>query len=218
MTPDRLSRRDALRLSSVAFLGLAGCSTQASDADERDTSTPSPTASEQEYQHSVNAPASSTVRNPEGKPAVHSSAHSPEENLFESSASWNYEDWIVTAPPERDALNFSQTTTGVKAATDFIADTNLSEETLLVHQYNISTCETRQLDRIEWSTESKCGDVTCVGIHLSYEQTKRESDCQDDETTGSDSPPYSADSYDSEALFVRVPGQIQSYGSFSFQA
>lgn len=215
MVPDRFSRRGALHLSGLTFLGLAGCSARPPDIGGRDTSTP--TASEPEYSHSVDSPESSKVRNPEGEPAVRSSARPPGEGVFESSASWDYEDWLVTSPREADALDFSRATTDVDAATEFVTDTDLSRETLLVHQYNVGECETRRPTRLEWDTELACGGVACTGINLSYRQDTRDSDCQGDDTGNDDGPPYSEGSYDSEVTFVRIPARIQSYGQFGYQ-
>ena len=210
-----MSRREVLSLSGVTLASLAGCATRTSDSDRQES--PSPTASEREYEHSVNTPESITVREPEGNPAVHSSNHSPEEDMFESSAKWDYEDWIVTSPNERDVLNFTQSTNGVEAARDFIAATDLSNSTLLVHQYNIGTCETRRLTRLKWSSNFSCGDVDCVGIFLNYESTERDGDCPGTDADDSDSPPYSEDSHASETTFIRIPAQIQSYGRFAVQ-
>lgn len=213
MVPERFSRRDALQLSSVALLGLAGCSTRLPDRQ----STDSPTATEPEYPHGVDAPESRKVRNPEGEPAVRTSARSPEEDLFEPSARWDYEDWLVTSRSEAGALAFSRAATGVEPATEFVADTDLSRETLLVHQYNIGECETRRPARLEWSEERTCGDETCVGIELSYQQQTRNRECRDSATDEGDGPPYREGSYDSEVTFVRIPAQIQSYGRFGYQ-
>lgn len=210
-----VSRRDVLGLSGVALSSLAGCTTRSPDSNPRGS--PSPTAGEHKYERTVNSPEFVTVREPEGKPAVRSSAHSPEEDMFESSAKWEYEDWIVTASTGRDALDFTRTTTGVAAARDFIAATDLSKTTLLVHQYDIGTCETRRLRRLEWSSDFSCGDRECVGIFLTYESTERESDCSRSDTDDNDSPPYSGEPHASEATFVRIPAHIRSYGRFTVQ-
>ena len=218
MVPDRLTRRDALRLSSMTLVGLAGCGARGLEEGPADTAPQeTPTATEREHSHSVATPETITVRNAAGKPAVRSSARSPEENVFESSARWDYEDWIVTSSSERNALSFSRATNGVEAARDFIAATDLSEATLLVHQYDIGECESRQLDRLNWSDDVSCGDADCVGVHLEYERTERDGDCQGDDSDESDSPPYGRDSYDSEATLVRIPARMQSYGRFSVQ-
>jgi hypothetical protein len=211
MVPDRPSRRNVLRLSSVALLGLAGCSTRSPDGRE------SATATERAYSRSVDSPASSRVRDPEGRPAVRSSARSPGEDPYESSESWHYEHWLVTTREEADALDFSQTATGAESAAEFVADTDLARETLLVHQYRVGECRTRRPGRLEWDEELSCGNVECTGIELNYEHETRESDCQGTATDGSDGPPYSEGTYDSEATFVRIPAEIQSYGRFGYQ-
>lgn len=213
MVPNRLTRRKILSLSGGTLVGFAGCTARLSDRGE----SPSPTASERQYSHQVDVPESINVRNPAGEPAIQSSDHSPEEDMFESSASWDYEDWIVTSSRERDALTFSQGTNNVQAAKDFIAATNFSESTLVVHQYNIGECQTRRLNRLKWGSDFSCGDRECVGIFLHYEQTEREGNCAGADSADSDGPPYSEDSHASETTFVRLPAQIQSYGRFSVQ-
>lgn len=215
MVSARFSRRKALHVSSAVLLGLTGCLTHSTARGGQDT--PSPTASEPEYSHSVASPESSKVRNPKGGPAVRTSAHSPEENLFESSASWDYEDWIVTSPSEADALDFSRATTGVNEISDFIAETDFSQVTLLVHQYNVGKCATLHPTQLEWGTEFTCGDVACTGIKLSYQREALDHDCQSTATGGSGGPPYSEGSFASEATFIRIPEQIQSYGEFGYQ-
>lgn len=213
MVPGRLSRRDVLDASGVALLGLAGCTAYTAAPDRGDRRTSSPTASEPTYSRRVDTPESSQVRNTEGNPAVRSSASSPGEDLYESSAGWEYEDWLVTAPRERDALAFAGATTGVDAARDFLVGTDLSEETLLVHQYNVPTCKTRHLERLEWRTDATCGAVECVELSLDYEEASRETDCR--QTDADDGPPYSAGSYANETTFVRIPARVQSYGAFT---
>lgn len=215
MLPERSTRRAVLGLSVAAVAGLAGCAALSPDAGG--SGTPSPTASEPEYSHSVDAPDSATVRKSEGEPAVRSSAHDSGEDMFESEAAWDYEDWIVTSPSERDVLEFSRGADGVEAARAFVAATDLSETTLLVHQYDVASCETRRLDRLKWGPGFSCGDVECVGLFLSYEPTECDGDCGDTESEESDGPPYSEGSHASEATFVRIPARIGSYGRFSVQ-
>jgi hypothetical protein len=214
VVPGPPSRRDVLRLSSLALLGLAGCATRARDADGRDAA--SPTATEPTYSRRVDAPASRPVRNPQGGPAVRSSAHTPGEDVHESSASWRHEDWLVTTGDERDALSFSRAATGVDAATAFLADTDLSAETLLVHQYAVAECETRRLDRLEWTRGLECGDAACVGIRLHSERTGRDGDCRGDGAAGTVESPSEEDARVGEATFVRIPARIQSYGRFGY--
>lgn len=137
--------------------------------------------------------------------------------MFESSASWDYEDWLVTSPKERELLKYSQGTNQVAAARDFIAATDLSETILLVHQYNIGKCETRQLTHLKWGFDFSCGDRDCVGILLTYDSTERDGDCHGLNSDDSDTPPYSEDSHASETTFIRIPVQMQSYGRFSVQ-
>ena len=212
------TRRRLLRSGSLALgLGLAGCATRVLDDEENDA-TPSPTASEQTYTHRVDDPASATVRNRDGEPVVRSTAHTPEEDLFEDAASWAYEDWLVTDRRDREALDLSRATADADAARQFVADTDLSDATLLVHQYNVAECETRRLARIEWTEDAACGDRACVDLQLQYEDTTWGGGCQAGETDGlDDGPPYTEGTYHSEATLVRIPAEIASYGSFGYQ-
>ena len=178
-------------------------------ADRRDR-TPTPTVGVPEYSNGVDEPASATVRNPEAEPAVRSSARSPGEDLFESSAAWEYEDWLVTAPEERDALEFASATAGIETATEFASAIDFSGETLLVHQYDVSACATRRLMGIEWREDAECGSIECVEIRLTYRETERDDCSGSEDQTG---PPYDGD-YVSEATFVRIPDRIRSYGAF----
>ncbi|WP_255198164.1 hypothetical protein [Halorarius litoreus] len=212
------TRRRFLRAGGLALgVGLAGCATRALDGD-RDDATPSPTASEPTYARRVDAPESTTVRNHDGEPVVRSSAHTPEANLFEESASWAYEAWLVADQRDREALDVSRATAGADAARQFLADTDLSTATVLVHQYTVPECETHRLDRLEWRTDAQCGDRACVDIQLRYEDTTWDGDCQASETDELDGgPPYPEGTYASEATLVRIPSEIQSYGSFGYQ-
>jgi len=89
-------------------------------------------------------------------PAVVSTAHTPERDHFSSgdlepSPGWDHEYWFVTSPSERDAIKFPEAgTTGVEAAKEFIAETNLSGATLLIQQYRIENCMTLDLNQIKW--------------------------------------------------------------------
>ncbi|WP_435360468.1 hypothetical protein [Haloarchaeobius sp. DFWS5] len=213
MKSDRLSRREILHLSSIGLAGLAGCAGQG--PNDSGGKTPTATAGEPTYSDVVDSPASVTVRNSEGKSAVRSTEHSPEENLSESEPQWDYEDWLVTSTAEGEALEFQSTTTGGDEAATFVADTDFASETVVVHQYNISPCETRRPNRLKWGENFSCGGATCAGIYLGYEEEDVDDECEDDESFGG--PPSSDDPHDSEAALVRIPDQLRSYGRFSSQ-
>jgi len=204
------TRRAVLRASVAAVAGFAGCSTRDPDPE----GTPTPTAGEPAYDHSVAPPESAVVRNPEGEPAVRSSARSPEEGAYESTASWTYEDWLVTTDEQRDALEFAAAAEGAAAAREFAAATDLSGQTLLVHQYDVDECLTRRLDRLEWGTGFSCGDRECAAIFLTYERVEAGDGCAGTDTALADGPPYSDESHANEATFVRIPDAIGFYGRF----
>jgi hypothetical protein len=215
MAPHRPTRRDVLGLSGVALVGLAGCTTEFGHADGQDS--PTPTVTEREYSHTVDSPASITVRNPEGEPAVRASDYAPEKDGFDAASQWDYEDLLVTSPKKRELLEFSPGTNRVGPAREFMTATDFDDTTLLVHQYDVGACQTRRLDRLEWDTNFSCGERDCAGIFLTYELTGLGGDCQDPDADENDGPPYSDDSHASEATFVRIPDRIQSYGRFGVQ-
>lgn len=209
MVSQRPSRRDVLRLASVAALGLAGCS-----AGENADGVSSPTASVVTHSNTVEDPKSAVVRNPTGEPTVRSPVESPGEDLFEDEASWAYEDWLVRNPDERTALVFANAARGVEDAEEFAAETDFETETLLVHQYNLAACETRRLESLRWSTGRSCGDATCTHIDLEYDATDDESECEDESPGG---PPYPEETRENAATLLRIPARIESYGSLGSQ-
>ena len=212
---DGPTRRDVLGVSAAALGGLAGCGVRGTGSRE----TRSPTAAEREYEHDVGNPESVRVRNPGGEPAVRSSAHTPGEDIFEEEASWAYEDWLVHSASGRSDLEFSASTTGTEEASAFVADTDLSSETVLIHQFAIDACLTRRLERLQWTTGASCGDVQCVDIRLTYDRTHHEAGCErtESETDGGLGPTPREGSRHSEATFVRIPAKIESYGGLSVQ-
>lgn len=193
------------------LVGGSGCTNRQPD------DTPTVSASQPSYAHSVETPETQTVRNPDGTPAVRSAKHSPEEDMFESSASWAYEDWLISTSQERSAIKFAKATTSIEAATEFIASTDFSEQTLLIHQYNIGECETRSLEMLKWTPETDGERRGGTAVRLNYRPHIRDTDCKGDSSPDSTGPPYSSGSYESEATFIRVPGQIQEIGPFTVQ-
>jgi len=214
MKYDKFTRRDALSLVGASLLALAGCSGETSEPGDGQSQTP--TAAEPDYSHVVDDPDAVRVRNSNGEPAVRSSVESPGEDIFESSATWDYEDWLLTTSSERAALTFSDGTTGVEEATGFINGTDLSEETVLVHQYNISECETRRIDQLKWGDGFSCGSAQCVGIRLNYALSEQKNDCPS--TDSGSGPPYDEGTRANETTFVRIPALISSYGRFGVQS
>lgn len=208
MLPDQLSRREILGISGVGILGLAGC---AGDTVGLSEQTASPTASEREYAHAVESPESVTVRATDGVPAVRSSARTPNKNLFDDTTKWDDEEWLVRTTEERDSLLFSASANGIEQAQSFLTGTELSETTLLVHQYTIDRCATKELDRLAWDTNRSCGEQTCSALQLEYQRIRRDEMCGTPETDATDS---ASDTLDSEATFVRIPAQIEQYRSF----
>jgi len=193
------TRREALLLSAAGLLGLAGCGGANSE-------TSSPTAAEPTYSRTVEEPESVTIRNTDGVPALGSTAETvgwPTETPPSIGAS---EHWLIRNPAEREALAFRFGTEDVEQAKEFLAATDLSTATVFCHQYAIQSCRTRRLAKLQWGTTS-CGDVQCNSIFLQYDTDDRPDDCTNDEGSPKES----------EATLIRIPAEIDSFGSFAFQ-
>lgn len=203
-----VSRRTALRAATGVLVGLAGCSTQ-DDSDET-----TPTATEQSFAHRIAAPETVTARNPKGVPAVRSAVESPTEDSHESTAAWNWEEWLVPNEQSAAALTFSLETREIDAIRAFITDTDFSTETLLIHQYNVGNCRTMALTNLRW-TDTTCGDRECTRLKLQYEQSVRE-ECAEHETNENESPPYAEGTYANEATIIRIPANVESFGQFGY--
>lgn len=213
MRCDRLTRRKALYLSGMAVAGLAGCQTQKSDEPPSASGTsgqPTATATEHQPTHTVDDPETRTLRNPTGKPAVRSSAHSPEQDFTflaerESSASWDFENWLIRSRDERDALTFSQTTTGVSAAKEFIGQTDLAEETLYIQQHTSKECQSITVEQLQWGPVQHGSSV-----HIEYTEPHRRDHC-----TSTANHTTNSSSKHSEAIIVRLPTTTVTELSFA---
>lgn len=218
MLPDRLSRRDALRLSSITLVGLAGCTGASSEqspnegpSNPENSAIPTETASERSYSHTVHNSETVKVRNPDGLPAIVSTSNQPERDILhhsgvrENAPGWDQESWFVTSPEGREALKFPEdTTTGVEEATRFISNTDLSEETLAVHQYQNVDCMTVNLAEIKWDRDERAPEGA-YAISMQYDETRIEEDCKEH----SDSNFESTDKKEIHAILSRIPVDIR---------
>lgn len=218
MVPQRPTRRDALHLSGAALLALAGCASQGSPGEDEPTSgdTDTPTAEERTLAGSVLSPDSVTVRNDEGEPAVRSSAHTPSrdgtaQGEMESGPNWGHEYWFVSEPAERDALEFTVSTTGVDAATGFVADTDLSAATLLVQQYRVDGCTSVTLKRFEWSAAERGPDGS-IDLRAVYDERSGDGSCETETGHGSGH----GDGTDVRAIIARIPVDASRVVGFEY--
>jgi hypothetical protein len=197
-SPPSLSRRQVLVGSALTLTlaGLSGC--QETTAD-----TPTATVTEQSFPNTVEDPESLTVRNSEDGPALTSSAHSPQEDFVEEGSDWGDEHWAIGTESERDALQYAQPTTGVEAAQSFVAETDLSAETLVVNQYRIEPCRSMQLDRLQWVEDRDAPDGY-YDVDLVYADSDVEGDCDEDAPK------------DVEATVFRLPTKIEGLSSFGW--
>jgi hypothetical protein len=184
------TRREALLGVGSAIACLSGCT------GGRSTETPSPTATARpnEYDGTTD-PATRTVRNPSGEPAVKST-------LYDPSWKWDDGEWLVADRDDRDALFFADDAEGVESARSFVARTDLSAGAVLIHQYRVKPCEEWSLERLRWRAENE-GPPGRVAIELSYRRVEREGECAEN-----------ADR-DVAATFVRVPAGFQELGAFT---
>lgn len=217
MVPQRPTRRHTLHLSVVALIGLAGCATQGSPETAPD-GTSTPTATERVYDDGVDDPETRKVENPDGEPAVRSSAHTPSrddptQGEAESDSQWRHEYWFVTESVERDALEFSQSTTGVDEASAFVADTDLSETTLLVQQYRVEACTTVSLERLEW-TGVGGGAERRIDLRAIYDDPS-EDGCATDSPNGSDNK-TDDDGMAVRATVARIPVDASRVDGFQY--
>ncbi|WP_164471552.1 hypothetical protein [Halosimplex salinum] len=194
------SRRQILGAGTALLTGVSGCT-----GADGDRGTDTATATERSYERSVSDPAARTVRNVDGAPAVRSSARSTDEVMLGTPARPADERWTVSNSDERDALEFSGATSGADAARTFAAETDLSEATLLIHQYYVKTCETRRLDRLEWGAAEQ-GPEGAVAIELAYERTELDGDCE-----GDGLGPI-------EATLFRIPDEVGLVTRFGYTA
>lgn len=181
------SRRAVLGTLSALLVG--GCT-------ESDPEEPSPTATERSFAHSLDAPTLQKVRRADGGPAIRSSAFTPTE-------SWAPTQWVVTDASDRDALDVSAESTGRDEVATFVAETDLSTQTVLVHQYNVESCHTRQLNRVRWG-EAESGPEGTAAVRVEYTTVERD-DCrrETDEAV--------------EATVVRMPTSVERLGYFGSQ-
>ncbi|WP_379732258.1 hypothetical protein [Halolamina salina] len=149
---------------------------------------------ERGYEERVDDPESVTVRHAGGEPAVRSTLVSP-------TMEWDSERWLVGSRDELEALYFSADATGVDAAEAFLAGTDLSAESVLVHQYRVDECVDWELQRLQWR-EAEQGPAGSVAVELRYESTERGSDCE------------RGDDEDVAATFVRIPATFERVTRF----
>lgn len=168
-------RRRVLATGVAALLaGLSGC-TNSGGGEPTDTAT----VTERSYERSVSNPATHTIRNDDGEPAVRSSVRSTDDDLLGTPTRMAHEYWPVTDADERVALDFSGATTGGEAARTFAAETDLSSATLVVHQYYVEKCRTHRLERLQWGAAEEKLEGAVV-IRLAYEDADRDGDCDGD--------------------------------------
>lgn len=185
------SRRQVLGGFAVLLVGGSGCTRTAS----RDTPTDTATASERTFSHCIRDPTTHQVRHPEGEPAIRSAAFTP-------TGDWRSAEWVVTSPRERDALVYSTGATGVGEAQTFVEDTELSAQTLLVHQHGFENCLTLQVARLKWN-ESEYPPEGAFDVGVEY-TTERDEDCRRDDTRGT------------IATLARIPADIAEIGRFTW--
>jgi hypothetical protein len=194
-----LSRRRALAGGVALLAGLSGCS--GSGVEGTDTAT----VTERSYERSVSDPSAVTGRNRNGEPAVRSSDRLTSDEFQGTPAISAAEHWAVSEPGQRDALTFDGARNGGDEARTFAAETDLSTATLIVHQYYVDSCRTRELDRLEWGAAGQGPDAS-VEIDLSYDVVPYDGVCD-----GDGLGPV-------EATLFRIPDTIGTIMGFGYMA
>lgn len=180
MTADR-SRRGLL-------VGLAGLAVGAGCSTAEDSTSPTP-ADDDELPNAVESPATRSVRNPRGEPAVRSSAVTPGTR----DGTWVPTEWLVSSAKERQLLRFGPAADGIEAARAFLEATDFATASILVVQRSIPACRARTVRELRW-------DEGAVGFRWAV--TDRADGCDGDTPV------------DVEALFVRVPAPLRELGTF----
>lgn len=140
-----LSRRRLGKCLVGVSVGIGGCAEA-----ETGARTPTATATEPSFPQGTDVPSTRQIRHSTGDPAVRSS-------LVDLPSEWSSVHWVVSSQREQGALEFTDETQGVPAAEEFVRETDLATETVLVHQYKVEECSTRQLNRLQWKKSTGPG-------------------------------------------------------------
>lgn len=186
------SRRQVLSGLAVLLSGASGCTT----AGSRETPTATPAITERRtFSGCLNTPTAVQVSNFEGEPAIRSSTYSP-------AGGWDRARWIVTSASEREALEYSTNTIGIEEARQFVNRTDLSAQSVLVHQQTFNSCRSLRLERLMWrAAEHTTGGQFEIGME--YGPGEQDGSCR------------ARDSRYAVATMVRVPAKIENISRFT---
>lgn len=186
------SRRQILGGFAVVMSGASGCTT----ADSQETASATPAVTEQrDFTNCRTTPPTIQVHNYEGEPAVRSVTESP-------AGEWEQAHWLVASTSEREALEYSSSTTGVEDAERFLDTTDLSTRNVLVHQQTFDRCRSIQLEQLLWQADER---TAAAGFEVGVEY----GDSEDDGRCPDDGSRYTV------ATMVKVPAEMDQITRFT---
>ena len=174
------SRRGFLSLLAAAAATSSGClSNEDNSTTEQDD--------EDHLQNTEQNPSSEKLRNTTGEIAVTSSAVEPDEE-----AGWAPMYWLINSAKDYFVLDIPSDVEGRSEVRGMLEETDFSSNTVLVQQYNIDECLTRDVESVRWDE---------TGVRVKYVGRDRQTDCE-------------GGVFDVEATFVRIPGEVRELGYF----
>lgn len=142
-----------------------------------------------EFPNSTTTAATKKVRTSDGSPAIRSSSFTPK-------SEWETEEWLVGSVDERNALQFSESTSGVKEAKTFLGDIDFSNETVLIVQYPVNKCRTQELELLKWGPANE-GPSGYTSFWLKFSVVERKTTCEE------------TSKKDIEATLIQVPDDVE---------
>lgn len=173
------SRRGFLSLPAAAAASSAGCLGNGEDSTTEQN--------DGVLQNTEQNPSFEKLRNSSGEMAVRSSAVEPDEE-----AGWAPMHWLINSAKDYFVLDIPSEVEGRTEVRGMLENTDFSTNAVLVHQYNVEECLTRDVKKVQWDE---------TGVRIEYVARDRQTDCE-------------ADAFDVEATFVRIPGEVRELGNF----
>lgn len=173
------SRRGFLSLLAAATATPSGCLGNGDDSTtEQDDGT---------LRNTEQDPSSEKLRNTSGEIAVTSSAVEPDQE-----AGWAPMHWLINSAKDYFLIDIPSGVEGKTEVRGMLEDTDFSSNSVIVNQYNVKECLTREVERVQWDE---------TGVRVEYVGRNRQTDCE-------------AGVFDVEAAFVKIPGEVGEIGYF----
>ncbi|MFC6954924.1 hypothetical protein [Halorubellus litoreus] len=118
-------------------------------------------------------------------------------NKITPADGWVPSNWSINKQEHLEGVDIDNTIDNSEEVNKFLTDIGFSEYSLLVHQYPILSCRSRNLETLQWGDPAEQG----TPIKLNYSLSKRECNTSSEEHV--------------EMTIVRVPANIPFVGYFS---